>query len=89
MNDLFPDEKRAAEQLYQQYRKDRDDGMAHDQIVADGVYGPEAEAFALRYSLAQSAYVDAMVQQEKLHRAIGKPQAYELSPYGHTYRAGQ
>jgi hypothetical protein len=47
------------ERLYRAYQRDRDDGMSHAQIVADGVY-PNAEAYAQRYSRAEAAYVHAM-----------------------------
>lgn len=64
----------ANERLYQAYRRDRDDGMSHAQIVLDGVYGEQVEAFAMRYSLTQSAYADAMRKQDQQRRLEGGPE---------------
>lgn len=61
------------ERLYEAYRKDRDGtwhtpAKSHSEIVADGVFSScDIEAFALRYSLVQAAYVDAMIQGDKLN----------------------
>lgn len=80
------------ERLFSCYVDDRvgnrgRDGLTHAQIVADGVYGALAEHFGLRYSLEQSAYLDAMKERDRdPHRDRGGLQG---SPYGHTYRAGQ
>jgi hypothetical protein len=59
-------EQASQERLYQAYRRDRDDGMSHAQIVADGVYSTDAEAFCLRYDLAVAGYADAMVRSALL-----------------------
>lgn len=77
------------ERLYRGYRQDRADGMTHQQIVADGVYGALAEPFCLRYDLAQAAYVDAAIQADHARRQAGSADSAQYSTFGQRIREGQ
>ncbi len=61
---LQQEEARADTRLYRAYCRERDLGINHADIVATGVY-PRAEAYAMQYSLAESAYVDALKQSAR------------------------
>lgn len=65
------DDNKCSERFYRAYVADRDSGMSHAQIVADGVYGAQVEDFAMRYSLAQAAYADAMMRRDREERFYG------------------
>lgn len=69
-----------SERLYQAYRTDRDDGLSHAQIVAQGVYGADVEDFALRYSLACAAYADAMIRRRSDERFQGSDGDFGSAP---------
>lgn len=71
-----------SETLYRAYRAERNSGLAHSEIVAAGIFGNQAEEFALRYSGEISAYVDAMNRRNERDN-IG-----DLDTFGRPLKAG-
>lgn len=74
------------DRLYRAYSKDRAEGISHVQIVKDGCYGSEVDAFGRRYDADQAAYVDAMIRERRDYPAA--PNSH-LTTWGQRYRGGQ
>lgn len=68
--------------LYRAYRAERNSGLSHAQIVADGIFGSAVEEYALQYSEEIAAYADAMRQRQERDN-IG-----DLDTYGRPLREG-
>lgn len=71
------------EELYKAYKADRNDDIPHAQIVSEGLYAKHIDDFGLRYSLEQSAYVDA------LDRTAAMSGAFGFSPCLRSHKDGQ
>jgi hypothetical protein len=71
------------DRFYDSYRYDRDLGMSHAQIVADGCYpADEVEEYGRRFDAFASAYANAMLKQEQMRRLEGNPDAPQIGPCG-------
>ena len=90
--DQLEEPARCAERRYRDYVKDRDNGLAHEQIVSEGgcVGREEADRFGARYSSDKAAYAEAMTRRD-LGRFNDNSIREErpMTPWGERIRAGQ